>query len=485
MHRRAFLKAAFAGAAGIMASDLAAAQAQKPNIIVIMADDLGWGDLGCYGHPVIRTPNIDKLAQEGTLYTHFYCNASICSPTRAAMMTGRFPGRVGVHSQISTRERMESINSAFYLDTRYPMLPRMLQEAGYHTMHIGKWHLSEWLHQNPDQPRPSEYGFDDYLLPYLNWPKTKYGDKWQQKTHRPYATELFVDQGIKYLQSRKNSDNPFFLQVWLVDPHDPLIPKVEQMQHYNHMKPGQPYNEGDDKYLEPNRIWYSVITEMDRQLGRLFDAVDRLGMAEDTYVIFTSDNGAGNPQAYDTYIGWGSNGPFRGQKGSLYEGGLRTPFIVRCPGRVAAGRVDDKSVISGVDFMPTFSSLAGYKEKAAYTQDGEDVSDALGGKTFQRNKPLMWQWRYGQARGAIHQSPMLAIREGRWKLLANPDKSRIELYDVAADPSELDNKADANPELVRQLFKKLIEYHNSLPDAAEGPYDKNAGKNTYAWPKEK
>ena len=479
MDRRTFLKTTLAAAVASSAvGGVRSEEKKRPNFIVVMSDDQGWGDLGCYGHPVLRTPNLDKLAKEGTLYTHFYCNASICSPTRAAMMTGKFPGRVGVHSQISTKEMMDALDSAYYLDPKYPMLPRLLQRAGYHTMHIGKWHLSEWQHRHPEQPRLSEYGFDKYLLPYLNWPATKYGEKWQQKTHRPYATELFVDQGIKYLKGRVGQDEPFFLQMWLVDPHDPLIPAEEQMHHYDDMKPHQPYQ--DNPELEPWRIWYCVITEMDKQLGRLFDAVDRLGFSEETFVIFTSDNGAGDTRSYDYYMGRGSNGPFRGEKGTLYEGGIRTPFIVRRKGSVPAGRVDDQSIISGVDFLPTFCSLAGVNLPKGVHFDGEDVSDAFRGRTHDREKPLFWQWRYGQPRQTLNKSPMLAVRDGRWKLLANPDKSRIELYDVVADPSETDNKADVKPEIVRKLFAELMKFNNSLP---EGVIDKRAGNNDYNWPK--
>ncbi len=484
MDRRSFIKKtvtssiALAGVNFMNQKTFAENKSKRPNFIVIMADDQGWGDLGCYGHPTLRTPKIDKLAKEGTLFTNFYCNAAICSPTRTAMMTGQFPARVKMHSQISTKERMKSLGSAHYLDTKYPMLPRLLQNSGYHTMHIGKWHLSVWQHRNPDVPRPDQYGFDEYLLPYLNWPETKYGEKWSQKTHRARSTELFVDESVNYLNERKKADKPFFLQLWLLDPHVPLIPDEDQMNHYDDIKTRQPYNENPD--LDPAKIYYSVLTEMDKQLGRLFDAVDRLGLAEDTYIIFTSDNGAANPRSYDYYVGTGSNGPFRGQKGSLYEGGIRTPFIIRKPGTVPADKVDGGSIISGVDFLPTFCSMAGTEIPEDKHFDGEDVSEALKGKSQKRKKPLMWQWRFGQPREALHKSPMLAIRDGKWKLLANPDKSRVELYDIPNDPMEVNNKAGQNPKIVKDLFAKLIKFHKSLP---EGPIDPEAGNNDYPWPK--
>lgn len=478
MNRRQFVKTTLALATAVASGNVFAAAAKKPNIIVIMADDLGWGDLCCYGHPTIKTPNLDRLAKEGTLFTQFYCNAAICSPTRAAMMTGKFPGRVRIHAQISTKQHMDSIDSDSYLNPKYTMMPMLLKKDGYHTMHIGKWHLSEWLHKNPNLPRPDRYGFEDYLLPYLNWPETKYGNKWAQKTHRARSMELFVDESIKYIQEKTDSEKPFFLQLWLLDPHVPLIPENDQLRHYDDIRSRQPYDTSPDQ--DPAKIYYNVVTEMDKQLGRLFKAVDKLGIAKDTYIIFTSDNGAANPRSYDYYVGVGSNGPFRGQKGSLYEGGIRAPFIIRKTGSVPRGKVDDYSVISGVDFLPTFCSIGGIKPPSSDTFDGEDVSGAFRGTYHTRKNPLMWQWRFGQPREALHNSPMLAIREGRWKLLANPDKSRMELYDLPSDPMEVDNRARSNPQVVEKLYKKLMDFHNSLPP---GVYDKNVGSNRYPWPK--
>ncbi len=480
-YKMGFGIASLVGCAGIAfltaPSAVSAAPGGKPNFIFIMSDDQGWGDLGCYGHPVLRTPHIDRLAKEGTRFAQFYVPSSICSPTRAGMMTGQFPGRIGFHSQITTAEMMKKLESADLLDPKYATLPRALQQAGYHTMHIGKWHLSEWFHKNPQIPRPDAYGFSEFLDPYLNWPVNKYGAKWENSTHRCRSSELFVDEAIKYLDRREQADQPFFLQIWLLDPHVPLLPEKDQMRHYDDLKVKEPYDDNPDD--DPSRIYWNVLSEMDQQLGRLFERIRRSGFAENTYIFFTSDNGAPHPLSYDYYVGVGLNGPFRGEKANLYEGGFRVPFIVWKPGTVPAGRVDSTSVTSLLDFFPTLCALGGAVPPRDI--DGIDIQEIWRGQTMtKRPKPLMWEWRYGQPRFWLNRSPMLAIRDGDWKLLMNPDRSRVELYNIPKDPSETSNVAADHPEIVEQLAQQIIKFHESLPGKV---IDRNAGSVAYPWPK--
>lgn len=372
---------------------------------------------------------------------------------------------------------MRQIDSARYLDPAYPMLPRVLQKAGYHTMHIGKWHLSEWLHRNPELPRPDAYGFSEYLLAYLNWPETEYGDRWTQATHRARSSELFVDEAINFLERRHDSEQPFFLQLWMNDPHVPLIPEKKQMRYYDEMPVRQPYNQNPD--LDPYRIYWNTLTEMDKQLGRLFKRVRESGLSENTYIIFTSDNGAPDPLSYNYYVGMGSNGPFRGEKGTLYEGGIRVPLIVWHPARVPAGRVDDRSILCLTDLLPTLAELGGAESPSKL--DGEPIQEVWHGGTLnQRKRPLMWEWRYGQPRGYVNRSPMLAIRDGDWKLLINPDFSRIELYRIPDDPIETNNFAESKPDIVKRLEKALLDFHKSLPGEVVDP---NAGTVNYPWPR--
>ncbi|MCK4292363.1 MAG: sulfatase-like hydrolase/transferase [Planctomycetes bacterium] len=220
---------------------------------------------------------------------------------------------------------------------------------------------------------------------------------------------------------------------------------------------------------------------MDRQIGRLIKRIDELGLADNTLIAFSSDNG---PEDLDirnaVHSGIGDTGPFRGRKRSLYEGGVRMPFIVRWPSHTHAGKVDDTSIVAGVDWLPSVCNLAAVKLPRDLNSDGEDMSAALLSKPTQRTKPLMWEWRFRVFGDMAHKCPMLAIREGKWKLLMNPDRSRIELYDIPKDPTELDNLADKYPDIVRKMAETVLKWQKTLPP---GPIDKEAGSNAYPWPK--
>ncbi|MBN2314495.1 MAG: sulfatase-like hydrolase/transferase, partial [Sedimentisphaerales bacterium] len=236
-------------------------------------------------------------------------------------------------------------------------------------------------------------------------------------------------------------------------------------------------------YKGAKQIYYASVSDLDRQVGRLIQKIDELGLADNTIIAFSSDNG---PEDFDignaVHSGIGSTGPFRGRKRSLYEGGIRLPFIVRWPGRTPAGRVDDSTVLAGVDWLLTVCSLADVKLPSNLEPDGEDMSQALLGKSKRRTKPLMWEWRYRIFGDMVNQSPMLAIRDGNWKLLMNPDRKRIELYDILKDPTELDNVAVQHPDVVRRLSATLLHWQGTLPVS---PIEKSAGSNDYPWPKNK
>ncbi|MCP5113011.1 MAG: sulfatase-like hydrolase/transferase, partial [bacterium] len=271
-----------------------------------------------------------------------------------------------------------------------------------------------------------------------------------------------------------NKDGPFYINVWTLVPHATLHPTEEQMQPYLRFGPrGVPYKGA-------SRIYYSSVTDLDAQVGRLMAKLDETKLAGNTLVIFSSDNG---PE--DIYInnanhsGIGSAGPLRGRKRSLYEGGVRVPFIVRWPGKTPAGRIDDSSVIAGVDFLPTIASIAGVELPSAMKPDGEDRSAALLGKPAPRTKALFWEWRFRIFGHVSNMSPMLAVRDGKWKLLMNPDRGRIELYDIPRDPREKNNIADANPSVVRRLSEKALAWQKTLP---KGMVEPAAGKDDYPWP---
>lgn len=454
----------------------AAPAADRPNFLFILADDLGWGDLGCYGHRELKTPHLDRLAQQGTLFTRFYVAAPVCSPSRAAFLTGQYPGRLGIHAHFAGIKENTARGMPQYLDPAVPNAPALLRRAGYATAHVGKWHLRNNVSQLADEeptdergqgPTPAAYGFD-YVGSGEPWGAA--GPKGNPH-YRAQSSARFVDETIAFL--RQHRDRRFYAQLWTLVPHARLNPTPEQLQSYAHLRPGG----ADFPHAGAAQVYYSSVTDLDAQIGRLLAALDELGLAERTIVVFSSDNGPEDIHvANASHSGVGSAGPFRGRKRSLYEGGIRVPFLVRWPGRVPAGRIDDTATIAAIDWLPTVSRLAGVE---APTVDGEDVSDILAGTGRGRARPLFWETRYAVTGDAIHQSPNVAIRHGDWKLLLNREGSRVELYDLARDPLETDNRADQQPGVVAELRAQALDWSRALPP---GPSAPGTGALRYPWP---
>lgn len=437
----------------------------QPNVVFILADDWGWGDLGCYGNARLRTPNLDRLASQGALFTDFYQCGSVCSPSRAALMTGRFPARWSIHGHFARPQDNANRGMPNWLDPKATTLPGLLKQNGYVTHHVGKWHLGS----GPGAPSPDQYGFTSWKMgsagPSPDAVHSGGGDRSQ-------STTRIVDDAIRFIEA--NRDRPFYVQAWLNDTHAILNPSDEQLSRYARLAPKRL------RFSNPFQVYQAVATDADAQLGRLFKRLEELGLTERTFVIFTSDNG---PEAMEvtnaSHSGVGSPGPFRGRKRSLYEGGIRLPFIVRGPG-VPAGRVSN-AIVMGADMLPTIASLTGTRVPDGLELDGEDRAPVLLGGNARRTKPPMWERRFGIIGHVLNHSPTLAIREGRWKLLMNPDRSRVELYDLSADPSETDNLAPAHPDIVAGLADRLLAWHKALPP---GPSDPGAGSNAYPWPRE-
>lgn len=442
--------------------------AERPNFLFILADDLGWGDLGCYGHPHIKTPNLDRLARQGTLFTQFYANGSVCSPSRTAFMTGQYPARHRVHGHYATHEQNAARGMNNWLDPDVPNVARLLHDAGYATAHFGKWHLGS----GDGAPAPAEYGFDATRCANAN------GPTWDEPdlTFRAKSTAMIVDETLAFLEA--NRGKPFYVNLWSLVPHATLNPTAEQMAPYAQLGAGGK----NFPHKTAAQIFSASVTDLDTQIGRLLEGLDRLGVAENTVVLFSSDNGPEDIHIKNAgHSGIGSAGPFRGRKRSLYEGGVRVPGIMRWPGHVPAGRVDDESVVAAVDWLPTVCRLAGVEVPASHQPDGEDLNDILLGTLRARTKPLMWEWRFRIAGEPFHRSPQLAIRDGEWKLLLNPDGSRVELYDVPNDPTQLDNVAEHHPDVVERLSGQVLAWQKELPP---GPKDADAGSSDYPWPAE-
>lgn len=459
-----------------------AAEARQPNVIFVLTDDQGWGDAAAWGHPYYKTPNLDRLTREGRRFAQFYVANPVCSPSRAAFMTGRYPARFRIHGHFATHELNEARAMPDWLDPHVPTLTRQMQVAGYVTGHFGKWHLGS----GPGAPEPGAYGIDKYVTivsngPQLRDPGAKPEPHWWGK-----STGLIMDHAIAFL--RENRDRPFYLNIWTLVPHAKLDPTPEQLAVYQDLDPRadhpafgkwtQDYYRAAKDLRAQMQVFAASITDLDTQVGRLLDALRELGLEENTVLFFSSDNG---PEDYHignaANAGVGSPGPHRARKRSIYEGGVRQPLVVRWPGKIKPGVFDETSVIGAVDFLPTVCALAGVKLPADLPLDGEDTSDILlSGQPRQRKGPLFWEWRSTVAGHPDYAPPPIAVRDGQWKLLLNRDRSRVELYDIPADPAETNNLAPANPEIVKRLSRLALEWKATLPPGEERPLPRRKAK---------
>ncbi len=421
--------------------------AQRPNIIVILTDDMGIGDVGCYGGKQAPTPNIDRLAREGIRFGQYYCASPICSPSRAGIITGQFPARWRITSFLQTRAGNRGCGQADYLDPKAPSLPRALKAAGYATAHFGKWHLGGGR-DVADAPAFAAYGYDEHAGTYESpephpditatpwiWSDKDPVKRWQRSA-------FFVDRTLDFLKRR--SAQPCFVNLWPDDVHTPWVPGAEAPK-------------GDTA-----RNLRGVMVEFDRQIGRLMDGLRASGLDANTLVIFTSDNGP-----LPTFKGSRTAG-LRGSKLSLYEGGIRMPFIARWPGRVPAGRVDEQTVLSAADLFPSLCAIAAVPRPQGVEFDGQDMAGALLGKPIERQGILCWE--YGRNDEFFRypapprdRSPSLAVREKDWKLLVNADGSHLELYDLAVDRGETDNLAAQHPDIAQRLANKAFAWRKSWP----------------------
>ena len=430
----------------------AAAESKRPNIILILTDDMGFGDVGCYGGKFAPTPNLDRMASEGIRFTQYYSASPICSPSRTGILTGMYPARWRITSYLQARKGNAACEQANFLDPKAPSLARTLKAAGYATGHFGKWHMGGGRDVT-NAPPFSAYGFDEHAStwespePHPDITATNWIWSAHDKVKRWDRSAFFVDKTLAFLR-RHNGKQPCFVNLWPDDMHTPWVPSEERLSEY----PNGP---------EQQRKFRAVLDEYDRALGKLFVGLKELGLDENTLVIFTSDNGA-----LPTFNGRRS-APLRGSKLSLYEGGIRMPFIVRWPGRVLAGRVDEESVISAVDLFPSLCAIAKVPLPKGATFDGQDMSRALLAKPKARREPLFWE--YGRNTNSFSypqdkdRSPNVAVRDDKWKLLINADGSGAELYDLSEDVAEQNNLADSEPRVTKRLSAAALKWRKSLP----------------------
>ena len=397
---------------------------EKPNILVIFIDDMGFADPSCFGNPLIKTPHIDKLAAEGIKLTNFYVNSPICSASRVALTTGQYQGRWKIHSFLNTRAGNANRGMADYLAPSAPTTAKKLKAAGYATAHFGKWHMGGGRDVD-DAPLPQAYGFDESLVSFeglgdriISNPKGV--EKARALGHgkvipckRWERMQIQTDRTIDFI--RRHREKPFYVRLFPNDVHDAHVPRPGSADKFKSVS--------DDPFV---RDFFAVLEEMDKQIGQVISTIDELKLGKKTLILFTSDNGPTDwPKKYKTGPPAGFTGPYRGRKWSLFEGGIRMPFIARWTGTIPAGSEDTTSVMSAIDVSPTICRFAGIAVEDEL--DGLDRSDVLLGQASRRAKPVFWQYGHPHAilKGGKpeHQSPTFAMRDGRWKFLVNPDGS--------------------------------------------------------------
>jgi arylsulfatase A-like enzyme len=444
------------------------ASARPPNVIFILTDDQGWGDAKFAGHPYVKTPNLDRLAKEGTWFRQFYVAATVCSPSRAAFMTSHYPARHQIHGHFSTHDQNAARAMPDWLDADVTTLPDLLKQAGYATAHFGKWHLGG----GNGAPTPEAYGID--VSKTLNSNGPKLGDESKDPYFRAKSTAMMVDETIRFAQA--NKDRPFYVNLWTLVPHAHLNPTPEQLAVYGDLQPkadDPAFGDWMQKYLgkakdlrSQMQVFCASLTDLDTQVGRLLDALDQMGLTNDTLIFFSSDNG---PEDYRVgnaaNAGVGNAGPLRARKRSMHEGGIRTFGLVRWPGKVPAGRVEENAVVGGVDFLPTIAALAGVKIPATLSPDGEDMSALwLGAAAAPRGRPLYWEWISGvQGPEDGYMPPPLCVRDGDWKLFVKHDGTGAQLFDIPKDAAEKKDVAAAHPEVVKELTAKALAWAKTLP----------------------
>ncbi len=438
----------------------------KPNVIFILTDDQGWGDAGYLGHPLARTPNLDRLAAEGTVISNFYVNGPVCSPSRAAFMTGQYPARLGFHHITSRPDVNQQRRVPDWMNPEVTTIADVFKKAGYATGHFGKWHLGKY----GESPAPSAYGFDRSAV--VSGPGEQLGDKKMVAGEDPFrVTQLSFDRAIAFMREQKSG--PFYLNVWSSLPHAPLRPTPEQRGVYKEAKADpKDFGKWMGEYVQAARspaeqmkTHLAALAEVDRQVGRLCAALAELQLTERTIIIFSSDNG---PEDYHVgnagNAGMGSPGVLRGRKRSLYEGGIRVPFVAVWPGKIPAGRKDKDTIMSGADLMPTLAALAGIPCEAKDI-DGEDLNAALLGGSATRRRPLHWEWFFEVVGNPAYFAPPLAVRDGKWKFYCDYAGRSAQLYDVVSDPSELNDLAALHPAEADRLRSAALAWVKSLPAA--------------------
>ena len=455
----------------------------KPNIVVFLADDLGYGDLACYGNPILKTPNIDKLSGEGVRLTDCHSGGTVCSPSRAALLTGRNPYRSGFYTILGENT---------YLDSQEVTIPEVLRTCGYESCFVGKWHLSVLEKDKKNEPGPGDQGFD----------------YWMGTTHNPFDgpantkkfirngipvgqvngwyCDVIVDEASKWLNEKRDKTKPFFLYVASHEPHTPISPTKKYSDMYNSHKTDSlektinyGYVNRPERDISANKKeYYGTVSQLDNAVGRLLHTIDSSGLRENTIIFLTSDNGPETPVTADESRGewddplrdkcFGSPGIYRGMKRYVYEGGHRIPGIVRYPGVIPAGTTSNE-LFDGTDLFPTICNMVGVPLPEGITYDGVANFNAFLNKKTDRKIPNIWF--YPHYEDTYFRLPEMEMRSGDYTLIGwLPPKSdsfkldswffkygpvKYELYDLSSDPCQQKDLAGEKPEIVNSMSGRM------------------------------
>lgn len=435
---------------------------EKPNIILFVVDDLGWTDLSSYGSDLYQTPNVDNLVANGAKFTNAYASCTVCSPSRASLMTGKYPARINCTDWIAGHQKpfakLKVPDWREQVDLGEVTLAEALKSNEYKTIHLGKWHLGE-----DDAFWPENQGFDiniggwskgapqkrkdsnGYFSPYGN-PRLNDGQKDE------YLTERLTKEALQYLNANKDSETPFFMNFWFYNVHTPLQAKKEKINKYKALT--------KENGRHKNPTYAAMVEHMDDAIGEIINKLKDLGKLDNTIIIFTSDNG-GLKGNYGFREQVTSNAPLRSGKGDIYEGGVRVPFIAQWLGKIPKGKIIDEPIIS-TDVYPTVLGLTNLigDENHNSEMDGVDFSKALlnNGTSIER-EAIFWHYPHYHLEGA---KPYSAIRKGDWKLIEIFETNIIELYNLKEDIGESENLRDENPEKVKELLTDLNKWRTSV-----------------------
>ncbi|MEM9159180.1 MAG: arylsulfatase [Verrucomicrobiota bacterium] len=437
----------------------AAFAAEKTNVIYVLADDLGYGDLSCYGQKKLQTPNIDRLASEGARFLNHYSGNTVCSPSRAVLMTGQHPGHVYCRGNLRGE-----VGAA--LDPKMTVLPELFKKAGYATGAFGKWGLG--ITSNGGDESPLTHGFDEFygwksqVIAHTYYPSAMvYNDKEIPMQDGEYIHDTIMERAMAFIECNAVSDTPFFCYIPTAVPHAAMHAPKELHEKWRKVFPqfddkiGR-YKAGEEPCPDvqnPIAGYAAMMENLDNQIGAILDRLEALGIDENTLVMFTSDNGAHKEGGHDPSF-WNSTGSLRGHKRDMHEGGIRTPMLARWPGTIRAGS-EPAHISAFWDVMPTVAELIDVK--LPRQADGISFLPTLKGERQQAHEYLYWEFRKGMDQFLFSR----AVRMGQWKAYLEEGK-QLELFDLEADPYENKDLSASHPEIVERMMQVMEEAHTPL-----------------------